>query len=547
MGNLPNLWRTDVEAYAMIGGKRFPISYGETCYRLDDIPTGYIEVPLGRKVHSRRETNAPAVVDTSWIAGLPPLSPVQVYLKCTPRGKKPPQGYGYLPGEYMRVFDGFAVSPWVSKRRGGQAVASLTSMGQIMKLATSAPYMETLQPPLVGGKGPINVRFGQTDRAAHNLTAALLQRFSNPSEHIVDVIKEIFKEIVAGVTVAKRDGVNRGGQAAVARLFPSRGGKGLDSAQFRIQHGSGGKGTTEFRTNLDCNIMRVLGDVALTDWSHGPQDGGGDLWNVLQKMARLFMFSIVATPGDKDLLVPLCYGSSQPPFKNITANEYWGVDFGKTFTMRDYAYVTDCFLHSPLLPPVLAPGLGTEFTIPHVGSASISHPADFPGRTSFLECPFWAVPPYSLTPDFIKKGKPLPDRAAMDDPNSYPSENPPGYWADADLGHNIAYYGCTFQTFAHRVMALRGRLRYDIAPGSLLNVEHNEDLFVKKSQKPSAYLGIPSEIRTSFGARGNNSIAETTISLSHYYNPAEQKYWTRADHPLYNETFFGATLVPGVE
>jgi hypothetical protein len=142
-----NVWRTDIKAFAMVNKKKYQMSYGETLYALDQVPRGYIEIPLGRKVHQTgSDTDAPQEMRSSFLTEMDPLTPVEIYLQCTPVGSKPPFGYGYVPNKFMKVFSGYAVSPWVSKRRGGQAVASITAMGEMMKLATSAPYLKTLIP-----------------------------------------------------------------------------------------------------------------------------------------------------------------------------------------------------------------------------------------------------------------------------------------------------------------------------------------------------------------------------------------------------------------
>jgi hypothetical protein len=106
------------------------------------------------------------------------------------------------------------------------------------------------------------------------------------------------------------------------------------------------------------------------------------------------------------------------------------------------------------------------------------------------------------------------------------------------------------QLFASRSMAITGRLRFDIAPGSILEVEVLGDKFSGTTTgAPAAsramVYGAADRVEIEIGGRMGAFVARTTIVLSHVHSKAEHKTYAVKAHPLYmyDKPYVGAPLL----
>jgi len=264
------------------------------------------------------------------------------------------------------------------------------------------------------------------------------------------------------------------------------------------------------------------------------------------------LLSVIPTARSKDFIVPMFYGLNLPEFRAIDPNEYWAVETGKTFTPKDFSYVGEVLLFSPRGDPVTIPndaGRGTGFTLPLLGSAKTNARGGVTGRLQVTECPAWAVPPANLVPEVVSKNSDIPEMGSPDDPNVKIERPAAEFWYDSRLGDQVANWTLGFLEYVHRVISITGRLRFDIAPGSLIKVTFTEDLYTRQSVPKYDMYGYVAEIRTSIGSRGRGTSAHTVLTLSHVHDDAEHKNWPGSFgvHPVYNVSWTGTHLVDGAD
>lgn len=173
------------------------------------------------------------------------------------------------------------------------------------------------------------------------------------------------------------------------------------------------------------------------------------------------------------------------------------------------------------------------------------------GRLQTVECPSWAVPPSNLSPAWLGSNENPPEAGSPDD-TAYNQDRPATeFWFDEKLGDRIAQWILGDIIFAHRVVALRGRLRFDIAPGSLVQVNVKDSIFEETGQ--TKLFGYVAEVRNLIGQRARGSTARTMLTLGHVYTGEEQTLWRaggepRPDgHPVYAQNWTGVHLVDGAE
>jgi hypothetical protein len=502
------------------------------------------------------------------IENVKPLTRVQVFVQCTKRSD-PPAGksLGYIDAAYTAVFSGYIVSPWIRKRRNGSAVMAITAMADIGALAAATSYTATITPS-DNKHETINIPYGGSGKLVSNVTEFVEKQ--NPADVLSKAITEVLKEIAVTRSPFKTPStLNAIALGAINRLAFAAGGAAAGVTQdswplfqpIAAKALAGGKAVdpAQMKKMLNWSVARHIADLFYAGWAHGLSDGGGDLWMFLSLLAKSFMFSILPLPGKNDLLIPIFHGSGIEQFEIISQNEYWAVEIGKSFSMKDYAYVSGVSLYSPRsYVPVADGSKGYDLTIPSLGYAHYAIPGAVtgsiagaseespnPGRTQVVECPSWAVPPIDLSPEWLGDGEDPPEAGSPDDPRYSPGRPTTEFWFDYKVGSQIAKWTLGYLLFAHRVMAITGRLRFDIAPGSLVRVDMKDDLYTVKPKEYSMY-GWVSEVRIVIGARGRATSAHTMMTLGHVYNGDERAIFTGDTvHPLFDKPWAGTELIAG--
>lgn len=552
-----NLFRTDIRAWLLVKGKRYPLASVDTMYRISEIPYAFVEVPVGRKLpkDSGSDSNTPPYSNTGeLITELNPLDPAAVVLQCTKHGElaKGPQGeikkLGFLDGAPMTVFSGYVTTPWVRKRRNGRAFLALTLMGQIGKLCASTQYVRTIQSPTNGMDGLLVMALGEPKVGRLALDAAFRALPISPVDDLVEAIKLIFRELATEMHKL-RQLPNAAAMPAVNRLYSMFSAKAERDPAAHILSISLPGAQPMFMEALKWNLARHFAETFYSGLSYNDlEEGGGDFWNILHKLSYLLQFGIVSTPGSKDWIFPLYYGlNSTTPWRQIDPSEYWEIEIGKQFPQKDYAYISELQLFSNRCEGT-TPG-GYTYSRPSVGSAMTAVRGEVAqGRMVLEECPTWAVPYAPGSPKRIGESGPWPDDGAEDDLTVTVETPAEKFTWTKDLGDKIAACSLAMRVFKHRVISLTGRLRWDIAPGSLIRVGFNEDLFTQQKLGSIQYFwGYVAETRSKFGTFGQSSTARTTLVLSHLHSETEHNRFQSPVHPLYNQLWLGGPLVENLD
>ena len=568
--DLPNTFRTDVQAYILVNNKRYPVSLLEMMYRPDELPFAYVEIPIGRKAPKNPPTvTAELTGSGDLIAQINPMTPLTIMVKCQAYGNPPVDAEGkkklrgYVDNEWMRIFSGYVLSPWIRKHRGGYASMALTAMGELGKLAASTSYVNGINKG-VGEIGGINIptidtSFGVESGVVQSVIA-MIQR-KNPADNISASILFLLNQLVTMKAI--KSTLPRSNEAALSAInrlqavehdstpagFPIKAGSGATNVGSPSSPVSG----ADFNKMLQWSVSRHFADLTYAGWAHGLTDGGGDLWTVFQGLIKSFLLSVIPTARAHDFIVPIYYGLGTKEFRTIDSNEYWKVETGKSFTPKDFAYVSDVLMYSTRADPMIIVSdgnRGTGFSTPLMGSSSFRPRNDEKGRVQIIDAPAWAVPPANLVPQAVAKNDSLPDSGAPNDDPTVAIERPANeFWYDRGLGDQICDWTLGFLSYVHRVIAITGRLRFDIAPGSLIKVTFIEDLYTRKNVKRYAMYGYVAEVRTSIGSRGRGTAAHTVLTLSHVHNTEEHERFEKLHltHPVYKTAWIGTHLVDGAD
>jgi hypothetical protein len=486
---------------------------------------------------------------------------MSIILKCTAYGNPPPGKLkGYDDGKWMRIFSGYVLSTWIRKHKGGYASMAITAMGEMGKLASSTSYVNTIttgtEVSKVGISRPvIMATAGQQAGVVQTVCSDINKTL--PADDIGKALLFMLRQMTTESKIRIRSvpELNNAANTAITRLETV--------AAFSILAGGSaknlgtGENVIEFNRQLQWSVARHFADMLYAGWAHGMTDGGGDLWTVTQGLLRSFLLSVIPTARSKDFIVPMFYGLNLPEFRAIDPNEYWAVETGKTFTPKDFSYVGEVLLFSPRGDPVTIPndaGRGTGFTLPLLGSAKTNARGGVTGRLQVTECPAWAVPPANLVPEVVSKNSDIPEMGSPDDPNVKIERPAAEFWYDSRLGDQVANWTLGFLEYVHRVISITGRLRFDIAPGSLIKVTFTEDLYTRQSVPKYDMYGYVAEVRTSIGSRGRGTSASTVLTLSHVHNDNEHNHpekagWPSANtvHPVYGVSWTGTHLVDGAD
>lgn len=287
------------------------------------------------------------------------------------------------------------------------------------------------------------------------------------------------------------------------------------------------------------------------------KDTGGSYWETLLTLSHEFMFSVVPT---------IATATCAPVVKTVKKSLL-------RISASEYAHVSPS-VELPVLP-IRAVGLYsscTWFTLDTRGMSQTEyfsdpvmlgywdlakeHPKDpqvTAGQLMVMNAPSWLhasgqrlstyVP--GNTPGFrsIKtfanakvQGKPPEERS----PNDTQKE--------LGIGNRLARAILSDVSWKHRVGAIIGRLRFDIAPGSPIELETvgKNVPFYKQSGDDILHAHV---YQVDIEIDATVPRASTTLQLSHMRTAAEQQKFSSIvtdEHPLYGDTWGGTSLLDGM-
>lgn len=527
--------------------REFDVAQASARFPLNDVPKASLTVALGRRVDTNRAAEIHRVLNRLRVKRR-----VRVYCRAETIGVFGALGVSLWPRGRFLVFDGYTTGAgyqraadsagytlecehWLADLGYASAVSAASSPANPADMtfnALTAGAAET-----AGGPARTGGYTGLT-KAEEFVSAGTVA-----SDLWGDALRPFFaalaaEETLAGTAAAAAIGLDLGpvppgNAAALAALdrfepkAPRRFGVPLrfDPAAY------GGDLAV-----VAAQIANALGAETLEALS------GTTVWDKLVQYAGAFLFAVVPLV-DRCLVVPFMPGLRQP-YKTVTAAEYGFVRLAGD------------------MPRVLRGvgiygGKGFEGGGELAGDDAVDYDrysvggyfqGASTGQVLFKQAPMWmALPDLSAEVDRAAGGDGLPRGDALNPGAGRPPVGPrPKDKAEANarLMNKYAEALYVYEVLKLRAGDLSGRLRFDIAPGSVLRIEGCGEKFLGVDDQFGEPL-YATVLQTDFFLDAESQKAGTSFHLAHYRNELENTTpgFSAARHPLWAEPWAGAPLV----
>lgn len=530
---------TKVEARVEIDGNNMPLEDFSVYYTLNDVPKAGFKIALGRGMSGNDKGKTSSA--HGLLENVAPYTPVKIYTKLSTKPKEISDS-GIKEGQDQLIFTGFLFTPSESKKRMGvSASLEFEAVGYPSLLGGSTQLVRGLVPGVKlnsGGEG-IGVRLGLGKKGL-SLSGinALIKDLPDKLDVNNAILDTMFTKIIE-MTDAFADsaggGANYAAEDALNRMITPPGFTGgpLRSQRMLLHM----EELKSYYRNLA--LGTYYANTLWNTWYHGE----ATLWSVLQQFMAGLMFKF-APAVEEDAIVPVTFGLGGEEWRAYEAKDYWTIRF--TPQLRSsafYAYTTKAAIMLPVMNhPMVQDKLPIGKTI---GYYSLDVAKDSPlagssvGRTQLISNP----PEYLFIqdPGASKSGPgafPFPnmlDPSIEMEPVNHGKET--DLWYDGATGNLMAQAIVHDSVFAHRNCEISGRYRLDIAPGSLIRVDTIGERFVGKKE---TFYGHA--LRVVLHCDGNS--LGTSVVLGSIRTQNEHDKYTTDVHPLYDQAWRGAMLVP---
>jgi hypothetical protein len=522
-----------LSARAELAGARLSVTMFQVDYRLDRIPTAVIHCPIGRDARlPGRFSEAQGL-----LSSILPFTPIKLFVTAEAlegRAAPPTKDPGFGKGE-MLIFEGFVGGPSFSKSASGTASLKLDCFGVAGALSGTTRFSTgiTAVRNLNGSETAI-VRFGGGSAGGNERVkrsfADVLDK--NPSETALwDEGILILFESVINLTDAWFNQDNDFAQQAALRINVDG---AEDTPDLSLKHFVGQQKTLRRR------LSRSLTEEFYNTWAQNGDGSDSDLWNVLVRYTSMFLFHFVPR-AESDLLAPVTFGLGGDPFCTLDPSEYNIVGGGKELGPEFYSYITSVGLY--LTDAVSGPWQDGSARATFAGRAILDDLPRGRGRLMTLPAPLWLRPaPLDGTVSLLP-GEGIPDIASLAAIGSAPIFRPSAVESEPSItgeGNAWAQTALHEAIFMHRVLALSGRLRMDIAPGSLIRINTPGERFTGLGD---VLFGHVMGLTLEMGTRGQESLARTIFDVGHVRSEDEHKRFTVERHPVFLEEWRGSKLV----
>lgn len=540
--------------------KEYPIAAFRSTFMLNSIPTAQVAIPVGR---SSVDSGSSDVIKARELSEqLKQFKTAHVYLNIwgefTPDARWP-QGD-------IRVFNGYVTGTSLTRSVG--AISVLVQLTHwIMDLdASSALSSELTKGTPIGLQlPPISSDFSAT------ISDPSDPMFKNAADDFWRAsLKPKFIELMEGGSLVKfltcvpKDATKLNqpeklrNDVALPRLGDSAIGRFDDDTKIDVP-------VCKMATQLD---LAAEGSISrhLTSTIFNGSAGYSSVFDKLMQALHLFQLTLVVNV-DSAAVVPMSpcmYGTDMPRHVTVMASEYhafapseptfrvWrGVSISGHFTSEFGGYV-----------PTM------EQEEDHVVDSSGCYIADSDeelpqeyrdrsklGTITFFPAPQWIVDDsmtFALTlPDTMPLGTPGVNHTMEDDEDEAIQTPPEVPVADTGnektrdpniaktLGDKYAKWWYWVNQFLSRTGELTGKLRLDIAPGSIVRIEDLEGKLYDSPAEFGYMYALVTAVRVNVDASEGH--ASTSLSLSHIRRESEKLYGTER-HPLYTERWVGTVL-----
>lgn len=528
-----------------------PVSAVTATFLANSIPTAQVAIPVGKSVSS---DSSETVVKARELADkLKQFKNIEVWLRL---GGEFAPGVNW-PSKDFKVFNGYVTGTSTVRTASGLHVVAhcthwLLDMDASMALTDS----------LVAG-APVAIRLPAVAGAfKSSKTPPVDKKLSSLNENLwIGALKSKFIEICneGSILTKLQCGPKKlsGSQKFAARN---------DIALKRLQ---GGKSSGEFDISAVVDVPKLVWVEALDPVRKGAITqtimsilsngslGTSTLWDKLLELANTFQFTIIPTV-DSVICAPMspCLAANDPPrHVTIKASEYhsfspssqvarvWkGISIQGQYT-SDFSSLDSEKISALKFGVLLSDGC-------YIADGDKSLPKEFRDRAAngamqFIEAPSW-IQDISMRAIISARGtvqgnnpnNPMQGDEVMGPPAPTPL---PGLKPELGktLGDAFAKWWYWTHQFLPRTGEITGKLRFDIAPGSIVRIEDIDGKLYESSADFGYLYALVTSVR--FKIDAVNSHASTSLTLSYIRRDSEKNYGID-QHPLYRDRWVGTVL-----
>lgn len=533
MPKFADYYYVDVKAEATINGAQVPVCSLEINYRVNEIPTARVMFPVGREVAGSRTGR---VADTlGIISKLEPFTPIEIRIKATPQpgDRAAPSGKdrGFPSGSMFRVFKGFMSAPSTEKSAAGSASIGVDCFGLPAALAGTTQFAvgTGISAAPANGSSYSVVRLGG-GATSGMLNDAIRQFCTNASSDLWSGGLQPIMQIAAqGASTWFNRPQNDFALQALKRINV---GGVLPVSKLSLDH-------FNLKGPLDRSLAVQLCNGFWSVWRDGSDEG--DLWDVLMAFQQYFRFHFVPAV-EEDSVAPISLNLRADPWRTLDPSEYWVTGQRSVFDQKFYSYLTEVGVYAKSFSS--SPAQDKAATSRVVGQALLKgKPGAWAGRMKVVEAPPWILPLGSAAKNSLNSGSFVPDKGNPEggQPPSESQGSLESRYFRSGIGDGFAGAILHDTLFAHRKMNLEGRLRFDIAPGSTINVNTLGEVFAGGKD---TLFAVVEGVRIRVGNQGGNSYATTGLDLTNVRTQQEQSTLAVAQHPIFNVSWRGGKLLP---
>lgn len=518
-----------VEGYAVIDGAQVDIEKYEASFSLNTIPVASITLSLGRDPGGRLAT-IHRIFDELYLR-----RPAQVFLKVTPGNLGPMADW---PKGYFLAFDGFTTGAAVD-RDPGMAGLQIGLTHWLDELSHGSMLCQTSSPRnpsdmvfnavLPGAPAALTgVDQASAATTAEGIAADLGHEIFNWYRHLLDLGPN-------GIGLALETGIDLGvglpqANAAVKRAL----------ARFEDGTYTFGQKLAMDATVRDTELVATAIQQHLSTESRD-STVAQTMWDKLVELAGQYMFAVVPMV-DRCLLVPWT-PLLRTTYKNglsADLNSGFRPRLGMPRLLRGVAVVGgrgfESFNEQARTGPM-------DISVPGVGGVYAPFKS---GEVAFVDAPRWMAG-IDLTTTASDTAGVNGVRGAAQDPGvgAAPKGKTPKEQAlnNAGLMNRFAQHMYGLKALEFRQGPLNGPLRFDIAPGSVVYVGQEGELFAGAEDRLAADM-VGAVTTVSLCVDTRSKVAVTAFHLSHLRTLGENSRpgTSMVRHPLYKDTWSGAPL-----
>lgn len=528
-----------IKIRAEIGGTDFEVVGCHLDYALSSIPRCSLELAVGRNVR----TNTPAKVHTSQDS-LEHMKPMKVYADIEGKFSDSES----WPGGEKLVFEGYLTGCGYQKQRG-DAQFRVDGMGWLGDLDFSSVLTEMAHPSNPWATSTHSCRpdsgggLNEQPTLTSTLCGADFFSYGNVTGDLWGSAIHPYLTKLAEVDLADIKYSGGGGDCSVA------GGKGNRKAAEALKRmGPGGKyykaltlKATGGDPELGEAVAGFLNDgIADTDYY-------GSFWGIIiNRLAASFMFAVVPQ-AEKAIVVPFLPTMSKTYRREIYVEDQEMLSLNKSFArpLKGVLIYAGTSVRTGLADQAESDAPSGVLT----GGCYAPGGPDDPGMILSQPAPQWLqdVIPLGLsdpqkTANQGRKSTTTPTGGGGAKTDKTPKE---AAQEMGDLYNLLAKSVYGNEILRGRVGTVVGKLRFDIAPGSMVKIHGSSEKHTGGDQLGMNMVGAVTHVSCSMNAETMQASTGFQFMAIRTEHENEVEKLTQSEHPLFAQSFDGAPLVEG--